>query len=42
MKYRVAYYIDIAIFAIGINLIVLLGNPVYNRWFLDGSDPDLR
>ena len=27
---------------IGINLFVLLGNPVYSRWFLDGSDPDLR
>ena len=21
---------------------VLLGNPVYGRWFLDGSDPDVR
>ena len=30
------------IFTIGINLFVLLGNPVYSRWFLDGSDPDLR
>ena len=27
---------------IGINLFALLGNPVYSRWFLDGSDPDLR
>ena len=21
---------------------VLLGNPVYSRWFLDGSDPGVR
>ena len=21
---------------------VLLGNPAYGRWFLDGSDPDVR
>ena len=24
-----------------LNLFVLLGNPVYGRWFLDGSDPDV-
>ena len=24
------------------NLYVLLGKPVYRRWFLDGSDPDVR
>ena len=23
-------------------MFVLLGNPVYGRWFLDGSDPDVR
>ena len=33
---------DIAIFTVGMNLFVLLGNPVYRRWFLDGSDPDVR
>ena len=33
---------DFAIFTIGINLFVFLGNPVYSRWLLDGSDPDLR
>ena len=29
-------------FTVGMNLFVLLGNPVYRRWFLDGSDPDVR
>ena len=24
------------------NLYVLLGKPEYRRWFLDGSDPDVR
>ena len=24
------------------NLYVLLGKPGYRRWFLDGSDPDVR
>ena len=23
-------------------MFILLGNPVYGRWFLDGSDPDVR
>ena len=30
------------IFTVGMNLYVLLGKPVYRRWFLDGSDPDVR
>ena len=30
------------IFTIGMNLFVLLGKPVYHRWFLDGSDRDVR
>ena len=29
-------------FTVGMNLFVLLGSPVYRRWFLDGSDPDVR
>ena len=33
---------DIAVFTIGIKVFVLLGNPVYRRWFLDDSDPDVR
>ena len=30
------------IFTVGMNLYVLLGKPVYHRWFLDGSDPNVR
>ena len=33
---------DIAVFTIGIKVFVLLGHPVYRRWFLDDSDPDVR
>ena len=32
---------DIAIFTTGMNVFVFLGNLVYRRWFLDGSDPDV-
>ena len=30
------------IFTVGMNLFVLIGKPVYRRWFLDGSDPHVR
>ena len=30
------------VFTVGIKVFVLLGNPVYRRWFLDDSDPDVR
>ena len=44
---RVAYLLQVClispyIFTVGMNLYVLLGKPVYRRWFLDGSDPDVR
>ena len=30
------------IFTVGMNLFVLLGKPLYRRWFLDGTDRDVR
>ena len=44
---RVAYLLQVClispyIFTVGMNLYVLLGKPVYRRWFLDGSDPNVR
>ena len=30
------------LFDIAVFVFVLLGNPVYRRWFLDDSDPDVR